>query len=308
VSHCNAAERYGKSLAIRSTDADGPAPGSADSWPIALRAADSVRDHRLPRTSRRRATCCTSLFQTPAILRSISELIESSSSAFSVTSSFETSGDRFQQITGNFDGAGLSFGPAQWNFKSGTLVPLFRAFEQRDAGALRQCFSDPIDYEEWDRLLGRPVSEQIAWANDISTGRGKQEVAEPWRGYFQAVGRVRPFRAIMVEQALRTYGARCSSRQIPAGTRARDPDRSPALCVCSLYDLVINRAGSTRPTARSKRGSGASVRAISSISSASPWRNADARRRPSGGPTASAGVWAFSTACRRLSTGTSGRT
>ena len=46
--------------------------------------------------------------------------------AFSVTAGFETAGDKFQQIAGNFDGAGLSFGPAQVNFGTGTLVPLFR--------------------------------------------------------------------------------------------------------------------------------------------------------------------------------------
>ena len=236
-------ERHGKSLAIRSTDADGlGARVSADSAADLLRAADSVRDHRLFKDVTQEGDLLHVTIPDPDDLPDI-ELEQALESAFSVTSSFETSGDRFQQITGNFDGAGLSFGPAQWNFKSGTLVPLFRAFEQKDAGALRQCFSDPIDYEEWDHLLDRAVSEHIAWANDISTGRGKQEVVEPWRSYFQAVGRVRPFRAIMVEQALRTYGARVLEsvtylqRLVPA------IQIDHLRCVCSLYDLVIQQGG-----------------------------------------------------------------
>jgi ribonucleoside-diphosphate reductase beta chain len=37
-----------------------------------------------------------------------------------VTAGFETSGDPYLQVPGNFDGAGLSFGPLQANFKTGT--------------------------------------------------------------------------------------------------------------------------------------------------------------------------------------------
>ena len=81
--------------------------------------------------------------------------------AFSVTSGFETSGDRFQQVTGNFDKAGLSFGPAQWNFKSKTLQPLFRKFKEADEAALRACFSDAHDYEEWNDLQDESVTAQI---------------------------------------------------------------------------------------------------------------------------------------------------
>ena len=54
----------------------------------------------------------------------------------------------------------MSFGPAQWNFKSGTLVPLFREFEQADEAALKACFADETDYEEWQRVLSQTTGEQ----------------------------------------------------------------------------------------------------------------------------------------------------
>ncbi len=129
----------------------------------------------------------------PGNLPSI-ELAQALETAFSVTAAFETAGDKFQQITGNFDGAGLSFGPAQVNFKSGTLVPLFQQFKAADESALRGCFTDRDDYQEWLRVMTLPVASQIEWANDISAGRGGHDVIEPWKGYFRAVGRVPRFR------------------------------------------------------------------------------------------------------------------
>jgi hypothetical protein len=236
-------ERYGQTLEIRSTDADGlGARVAAGSVTDLLRAADSVRTHRLFTDVVQEGDVLHVTIPDPDHLPEI-ELEQALESAFSVSSSFETSGDRFQQITGNFDGAGLSFGPAQWNFKSGTLAPLFHAFEKSDAGALRQCFSDPVDYEEWCHVLDRPVNEQIDWANDISAGRGKQEVAEPWRAYFQAVGRVRQFRAVMVEQALRTYGARLLEAVKYLQGLVPNIQIDHLRCVCSLYDLVIQQGG-----------------------------------------------------------------
>lgn len=161
--------------------------------------------------------------------------------AFSVTAAFETAGDRFQQITGNFDGAGLSFGPAQVNFKSETLQPLFAKFRAADEGALRACFADPDDYNDFQRILASPVSAQLAWASSISTGRGSHDVAEPWKGYFQAVGRVPLFREITAENILRNYGGR-AARAIRALEDLKPGVKITSLrSLCALYDLVVQQ-------------------------------------------------------------------
>jgi hypothetical protein len=160
--------------------------------------------------------------------------------AFSVTAGFETAGDKFQQITGNFDGAGLSFGPAQVNFGTGTLVPLFRAFEAADAESLRQCFTDPDDHSDWQTILARPKVEQIRWADSITTGRGRHDVSDPWKGYFQAVGRVPAFREIAVESILREYGGKVA-RAIEQLRRRSNIAIDHLRCVCSLYDLVVQQ-------------------------------------------------------------------
>ena len=234
-------ERHGKSIAISSIDANGlGARIAADSVTDLLRAAERVRVHHLFEGVTQEAGLLHVTIPDPQHLHEI-ELEQALESAFSVTSSFETSGDRFQQVSGNFDGAGISFGPAQWNFKSGTLVPLFRKFQHADEAKLSACFPDPVDYEEWQRVLGRPVAEQIQWADSISTGRGKQEVAEPWRGCLQAVGRVPAFRAAMVEEALRAYGARLLDCVRYLQGLVPEIQIDHLRCFCSLYDLVIQQ-------------------------------------------------------------------
>jgi hypothetical protein len=169
------------------------------------------------------------------------DLEQALETAFAVTAAFETTGDKFQQVTGNFDGAGLSFGPAQVNFGTGTLVPLFKAFQAADEGALAACFDDRDDYDEWLRVMDLPRAQQIDWANDITTGRGGHDVIEPWKGYLRRVGSVERFRAIMVERILSDYGRRML-RAIDQLRQLR-PDVSidHLRCVCSLYDLVVQQ-------------------------------------------------------------------
>jgi hypothetical protein len=89
--------------------------------------------------------------------------------------------------------------------------------------------------------LDLPAAGQIAWANSVTSGRGGHDVIEPWKGYFQAVGRVGRFREIMVETILHDYGAR-TARAINALQRLRpDIGIDHLRCICSLYDLVVQQ-------------------------------------------------------------------
>jgi len=169
------------------------------------------------------------------------DLAEALETAFSVTSAFETAGDKFQQVTGNFDGAGMSFGPAQVNFGTGTLVPLFRAFVAADEPALRACFTDPDDYDDWRRVMELSIPEQVGWANTITAGRGGHDVIEPWKGYFQAVGRVGMFRELMVTSILREYGGRMARAIRKLQPLRPDIQIDHLRCMCSLYDLVVQQ-------------------------------------------------------------------
>ena len=284
-------DRLGRSLSVKRTHADGfAAVVASDGQPSDLRAAAvAIRDRGIFTTIDAEPDGLGVRIPLPERLPPLG-LDEALETAFSVTAAFETAGDKFQQITGNFDGAGLSFGPAQVNFGSGTLVPLFRKFLAADESALRGCFTDSDDYDDFMRVLNASAPQQIQWATSITTGRGGHDVVEPWRGYFQAVGRVPLFREITAESILSDYGAKAAravrrssgcartSRSIASGASARSTISS-----CS-------RAASTRRGARSSSASPLSNRQTSWIWCASPSRNGDARRCRSGRRTPSAGA------------------
>ena len=234
-------DRFGRPLAVKRTEPDGLGVVlSCDAMPQLRAAAVGMRDRGIFASVDDDGPGLRLRIPTPDRLPALS-LDEALETAFSVTAAFETAGDKFQQITGNFDKAGLSFGPAQVNFKSGTLVPLFRAFEAADPEALRRCFTDSDDFNDWQHILGCRTDEQIQWATSISTGRGGHDVVEPWKGYFQAVGRVPRFREIMVETILRDYGGKAAHAISQLRRIAPDIQIDHLRCFCSLYDLVVQQ-------------------------------------------------------------------
>jgi hypothetical protein len=234
-------DRFAKPLSIRRTDADGlGAVVSGDPLDGLLTCAGAVRDRKLfDRVDREADGVHVRMEGTGG--RAAIDLAEALETAFSVTSAFETTGDKFQQVTGNFDGAGMSFGPAQVNFGTGTLVPLFRAFVAADEPALRACFTDEDDYDDWRRVMELPIPDQVGWANTITAGRGGHDVIEPWKGYFQAVGRVNVFREIMVTSILREYGGRMARAIRKLQQLRPDIEIDHLRCMCSLYDLVVQQ-------------------------------------------------------------------
>jgi hypothetical protein len=234
-------DRLGSSLSVQRTRPDGFTAVVTSANQQALRAAAvAVRDRGIFTTIDVEADGLGVRIPLPDRLPPLG-LDEALETAFSVTAAFETSGDKFQQITGNFDGAGLSFGPAQVNFGSGTLVPLFRKFLAADEGGMRQCFADPDDYDDFLRVLDAPIKQQIQWANSITTGRGGHDVVEPWKSYLQAVGRVPLFREITAESILADYGTK-TARAIHALARLRPDITVDRLrCLCSLYDMVVQQ-------------------------------------------------------------------
>jgi hypothetical protein len=234
-------DSFGKALSVRRTDEDGlGATVSGEPIQELLQAAERVKAHHLFNRVEEQKGIVHLVIPDPDRLPEI-ELAQALETAFSITAAFETSGDKFQQVAGNFDGAGVSFGPAQVNFKSGTLAPLFKKFQAADENAFRECFTDADDYEEWVKVMNSPVSEQIAWANTISTGSRGYDVIEPWKSYFRAVGRVERFRVIMAETILRDYGRKLLDAIKYLQKVRPDIQIDHLRCICSLYDLVIQQ-------------------------------------------------------------------
>ena len=159
--------------------------------------------------------------------------------AIAVTAGFETSGDPYLQVTGNFDGAGLSFGPLQVNFKTGTLQELFRRFQARDEARLRACFG-PL-WTEWQRVLRLPSRvQQVAWADALSRGARKAGFDPRWKAALQAVGSEPVFRHEMLRYAYDTYGRKLIVAL--SWLRGLVPLRiSNVRCLAALYDLCVQQ-------------------------------------------------------------------
>lgn len=159
--------------------------------------------------------------------------------ALRVTAAFETSGDPFQQVTGNFDGAGLSFGPLQVNLKTGTLQELFRRFEARNGPALQACFG--ALWPDWQAMLRLPSrARQIAWADALSRGGRKTDFDPAWKAALQAVGRTPDFYAETLAYAYDVYGRKLIAAL--SWLHGLKPIRIDNLrCLASLYDLCVQQ-------------------------------------------------------------------
>ena len=158
-----------------------------------------------------------------------------------VTAAYETSGDPYQQVTGNFDGAGLSFGPIQCNLKTGTLQDLFRRFRGEDEARLEACFdNNEHDYRTFWKVLDGARTKAVKWADALSTGRRKSGFSQPWRGYLQAVGREPVFRDVMLRYAYDKYGKVLLSTL--SFLRGISPVKVRNLrCLAALYDMGVQQ-------------------------------------------------------------------
>jgi hypothetical protein len=157
-----------------------------------------------------------------------------------VTAAFETSGDPYQQVTGNFDQAGLSFGPIQCNLKSGTLQELFHYFRGEDESRLQRCFTDPQDYAALWKVLDGSRKKAVAWADALSQGSTKHGFAQPWKGYLQAVGSEPVFRQVMLRYAYDKYGKLLMSAL--AFLQGVSPiEISNLRCLAALYDMGVQQ-------------------------------------------------------------------
>lgn len=110
----------------------------------------------------------------------------------SLTSLFETSTDypdNFGVTAGNFDGAGLSHGAIQFNFKSGTLQPIWKDLINQHSDVVRAAITNQADYNYFvDLVLNKTTAEQIAFGDTISDPANKHKIIEPWNTYFKNLG------------------------------------------------------------------------------------------------------------------------
>ncbi|XZF75645.1 LysM peptidoglycan-binding domain-containing protein [Bacillus sp. AL-1R] len=113
--------------------------------------------------------------------------------ALEITSWYETASseaDAFGATSGNFDGAGLSFGALQENFGTETLQPIMKnMFKNHNDVVLKAFNGDMNSYNTFkDVVMNKTTKEQVAWGDSISDPNNKYKVVEPWKTYFKNLG------------------------------------------------------------------------------------------------------------------------
>ena len=86
----------------------------------------------------------------------------------------------------------MSLGVCQWNIGQGSLQRLFQAMDRKHHSVVKDIFHD--DYPVWAAWLEEDRQEQLNWIRNIQDPR--HNLAEPWRGYFRALGRTEEFQDI----------------------------------------------------------------------------------------------------------------
>jgi peptidoglycan hydrolase-like protein with peptidoglycan-binding domain len=109
--------------------------------------------------------------------------------AILLTASFEGSG--YVNVTGNFDGAGLSIGIFQWNIGQGTLQPMLKQFFDNNTDMAKQIFGS--NYKSVVNMLSASKSAQMDWARSINNGKKLQT---EWYNQFVALSNTSQFQQI----------------------------------------------------------------------------------------------------------------
>jgi hypothetical protein len=120
-----------------------------------------------------------------------------------LASDFE--GTSFDRVVGNFDGAGITFGLIGFTLVNGELKHLLTAIEALRPGVVAGAFG--ALYTELMSTLDLPTPQQIAWADNISLGSDKYNVAQSWKTAFQQLGSYPEARRAQIQRAYEVYWA-----------------------------------------------------------------------------------------------------
>jgi hypothetical protein len=151
-----------------------------------------------------------------------------------ITASFEGTG--FTLVVGNFDGAGITWGIIGFTLLGGELGSVLKAVNQTNPHLLSQAFGR--DADQIMEITGPTTSaaRKTAWADSISRGSKKYNVAEPWKTYFHDLGTYREVQQIQVARARNVYWAIAKGDASQLGL-------DEELDYLLMYDIAVQNGG-----------------------------------------------------------------
>ncbi len=112
-------------------------------------------------------------------------------------------GHGYTLAQGNFDGAGITWGVIGFTLQHGELQNIVRSAFKEDENLVRGCFGD-VTNELLD-MCEQPWPTQLAWADKLSLGKQKAELAEPWKSGFAKFGETPIAQRMQNERAQDAY-------------------------------------------------------------------------------------------------------
>jgi peptidoglycan hydrolase-like protein with peptidoglycan-binding domain len=151
-----------------------------------------------------------------------------------VTASFEGTG--FTLVVGNFDGAGITWGIIGFTLVGGELGAVLSTINQRRPDLFTQAFGHDADEILQISGPGTSAADKAAWADSISRGSKKYNVAEPWRTYFHDLGSYRDVQKIQMDRARDVYW-KIATRDV------HDLALGEELDFLLMYDIAVQNGG-----------------------------------------------------------------
>lgn len=124
-----------------------------------------------------------------------------------VTAAFEAHG--FGLAQGNFDGAGITWGVIGFTLSSREIQSILATAERQAPGTLARLMG-PLA-AQWLAVTAKPLKEQIAWADAMSSGPGKQGLPVEWRQAFARLGDEAGIKRIQLQRAYDRYFVPCAA-------------------------------------------------------------------------------------------------
>lgn len=149
-----------------------------------------------------------------------------------LTAAFE--GHGFTLAQGNFDGAGITWGIIGFTLRHGEIKKIVLRINDENPALVRAAFRDKTD--ELLKVLDSSLSKQIAFADSISLGASKAELAEPWRSAFKRFGEMDEVQALQLELAEHDYFQ-------PARRTAEEFGLKTELGLALAFDIHVQNGG-----------------------------------------------------------------
>jgi peptidoglycan hydrolase-like protein with peptidoglycan-binding domain len=148
-----------------------------------------------------------------------------------VTADFE--GHGFGKATGNFDGAGITWGILGFTLRHGEIQSILSEVRRTRPPAIAACFG-ALQGELW-HALEKPIDEQVRWADGISVPGGKAELLPDWAEAFRRLADFEEVRNAQMRRVIRYW-----NRAVEDARRfALDSELGIALC----FDIAVQNGG-----------------------------------------------------------------